>query len=350
MHTISRIIDYPECSSYNFNSYSKLVTSITNKLRKIDKDLITNDGALINIEELNEKIPESSRLVIDCHNDFLQDTVFVRQGNAPYLFVTLTGARNDINTLGSFRRWSYYPYYNGHMLSFLDPMFRKFPTLKLGWYYGTESFNLLQQLANIILIFAKHLNIENKNIIFFASSGGGTAALYLSSIIENSNCIAYNPQIFLTNWPYSNTFTKITGINLYKEDKFKRNNIVSLLLNNKKSKYFILENIQSEHDYSGQILKLSKELDIKLKYGIVSKDNIYIGLINVPSKTPHSAFESRNILFLMNFFMQNIMQNKEITPLEESMFLGFAELWAEHHTNMEKIVQLRKEVNSSNAT
>lgn len=347
MHTLSRIIDYPECSSYNYDSYFKIITNITNKSCKIDKSLIADNNLLINIEELNEKIPESSRFIIDCHNEFLQDTLFVRQGDAPYLFVSLTGARNDINTLGSFRRWSYYPYYNGHMLSFLDPMFRKFSTLKLGWYYGTESFNLLQQLANIILIFAKHLNIENKNIVFFASSGGGTAALYLSSIIENSNCIAYNPQIFLTNWPYSNMFTKITGINLYNEDKFKRNNIVSLLLNNKKSKYFIIQNIQSKLDYSGQILNLAKVLDMKLKYGIVKKDNIYVGLINVPSKTPHSAFESRSILFLMNFFMQNIMQNMEITPLEESMFLGMAELWAEHHTNMETIVQLRKKVNNN---
>ena len=346
MQTLSRIIDYPECSSYNYDSYSKIITNIKNESRNVDKSLIVDNDVSISIEELNEKIPDSSRFIIDCHNEFLQDTVFIKQGDVPYLFVTLTGARNDINTLGSFSRWSYYPYYNGHMLSFLDPMFRKFSTLKLGWYYGTESFNLLQQLANIILIFAKHLNIENKNIIFFASSGGGTAALYLSSIIENSNCIAYNPQIFLTDWPYSNIFMKITGINLYNKDKFKRNDIVSLLLNNKNSKYFIIQNIQSELDYSGQILNLAKVLDVKLKYGIVNKDNIYIGLINVKSKRAHSAFESRSILFLINFFMYNIMKNKKITHLEESMFLGLAELWAEHHTNKEAIVKLREKYNN----
>lgn len=345
MEPLFKELHYPALNKYKFKRYLSLIDDIDTNSREFDKEVLKISHP-ITLENIKKSLPSKGRFLIDCGSPFPTDTLFIpsSENSAPYLFVTLSGARSRSVLEANFNRWSYYTYLNGHMLSFLDPMLSKYPDLLLGWFYGTESFNLLAQLAEIIETFAKSLNIDNQHIIFWSSSGGGSAALYLTAIIQGSSCLVYNPQIFLEEWPYAPEFTSITGIDLKKKDIFHRNNVAALMRQNTTSNFFIIGNVRGKNDFNGQLQKFANLFDIYPSIGITQKKNIVLGTVSVESERPHAAFESKELIVFLLYFLQKILENAPLTSQDNLLFQGVSQLWNSHHKTKSTIGILRQRI------
>lgn len=73
-------------------------------------------------------------------------------------------------------------------------------SLELGWYLGQSNSDYIHSIAKLVTNTASELNIDNESITFYGSSGGGYAALILSTLLIGSNSISINPQIILKNY------------------------------------------------------------------------------------------------------------------------------------------------------
>jgi len=73
--------------------------------------------------------------------------------------------------------------------------------LSLGWGYGRNDRWYLQDIAFLLRIILTKLNINERDTLFFGSSGGGTTASYLAAIF-GSKATVINPQLnVLCYWP-----------------------------------------------------------------------------------------------------------------------------------------------------
>ena len=104
---------------------------------------------------------------------------------------------------------------------------------------------------------ASKSGIGNSNIIFYGSLTGGNVSIYCAHKLEGSAAIAWNSQFRISDFHYCKTFEKITGLDVV-NDTLNRNDISEMVLNNKKSRFILLENRQSEIDVQ-QIEKLLGE-------------------------------------------------------------------------------------------
>lgn len=344
MEPLFKEIHYPALNKYRFRKYTLLIDELNTTSRMCNKKILKTCYP-ITLESIRNNLPPKGRYLIDCNSPFPTDTLFIpsSENTAPYLFITLSGARGR-SSEARFSRWSYYTYLNGHMLSFLDPMLSKYSDLLLGWFYGTESFNLLAQIAEIIKTFAKNLNIDNQHIIFWSSSGGGSAALYLTAIIQGSSCLVYNPQFFLEEWPYAPEFMSITGIDLKKTDIFQRNNVVTLMQKNTESKFFIIGNIRGKNDFNGQIQKFANLFNMRPSIGITQKKNITLGTINVDTLHPHGAFETKEFIVFLLYFLQKILENSPLTIQDNLLFQGVSQIWNSHYKTQTTIGLLKQQL------
>ena len=133
---------------------------------------------------------------------------FFHKGKSSVLYVMFGGSRTRsggkaLAPLPSFYRWSWYQETDASLVSLEDPMFYTFPECTLGWYYGTKEEDYRQYCARCIGKIAELLNIENKDIVLYGSSGGGTAAIGVSRYLTGCSVVAINPQIFLEKYPYT---------------------------------------------------------------------------------------------------------------------------------------------------
>ncbi|MFQ1995832.1 hypothetical protein [Aeromonas sp. 602826] len=73
-------------------------------------------------------------------------------------------------------------------------------TLELGWYLGAKNSNYIHKIAKLVAEISHELNITNDSIIFYGSSGGGYAAIILSTFLVGSRAISINPQTILKKY------------------------------------------------------------------------------------------------------------------------------------------------------
>lgn len=198
------------------------------------------------------------------------------------LFVLFGGARNiNAKNLYPFPRWSYFPFMPGNVLSIVDPMFYKFPNLKLGWYYGTKDYCLLQTTSTIIKKIQKQLQISDKETIFIGSSGGGYASLEISKYFNNTTHLAINPQIRIDRYNDNTNFSYITGIDLNDRDPYGRNTTDDFIATNKNCEYIIIQNARDESHCIGQLFPFLQKMGITaLNIGINKYNNITLWIFN----------------------------------------------------------------------
>lgn len=100
------------------------------------------------------------------------------------LHVAFSGARrpdHDYFTNPGISRWTYHKIFNGCLLGIDDPMYQKYPDIKLAWYYGDRNHFYLRNALKVVRHVAKLNGINAGDITFFSSSGGRYAALMCSS-------------------------------------------------------------------------------------------------------------------------------------------------------------------------
>lgn len=127
--------------------------------------------------------------------------LFRNETKSKKLYVFFSGFVNRQQTqLPAFHRWSWHNQFDGHTLYISDPMLEETTNLGLGWYIGSCEIDLINLLGDLVNDVARNLNVDECNIIFYGSSGGGFAAIRMLSLFSNAASISINPQTTLTSF------------------------------------------------------------------------------------------------------------------------------------------------------
>ena len=246
------------------------------------------------------------------------------------MFVIFSGSRDiDTDKLPVFKRWSYYRFIDSIVLNIADPMFYKYENLNLGWYYGNQNESYIEYLSEIIKKIQSLFQIQDNNLFFFGSSGGGYVALQLSMYFKNTIHIAINPQISISKYYYASKFTQKTGINLQIKDFFRRNETDQIIIERIKqnlNKFIIVQNVKDEHDCSIHLFPLLNKLDIGfLHFGINSFNSLYVWLYSCLGG--HNAQGDQYIFSYILYLANKISRNGEVTHLDDFIFKSISIFW-----------------------
>lgn len=85
-----------------------------------------------------------------------------------------------------------------HLLFLADPTLDLSPTLRSGWYIGTRDWDATQALGGFVRNTAQKLGATR--ILFVGSSGGGFAALAMTTYLPGSMALAFSPQTKVTRF------------------------------------------------------------------------------------------------------------------------------------------------------
>ena len=220
----------------------------------------------------------------------------------------------------TFTRWSYFPFMSGNVLSIIDPMYYKYPNLKLGWYYGTKDYCLLQTIAAIIKKIQLQLHISDTNITFIGSSGGGYTALEISKYFSGTTHIAINPQIRIARHRYSDEFRRITNVDLNSYDSYGRNTTDNFISKNKDCTYVIIQNARDNHQCAEHLFPFLQGKGISsLQLCINRFDNLTIWLYNCFDKKNNAHnYVGDQFIFSLMLLLQHIKELK--APLIEFLY------------------------------
>lgn len=307
--------------------YSPCIINKNSQNIKIDKSIINQKTICFdNIEYQN--LNEQHRFYTEKYGYHFE--FFLYKKDSPKLYVVLGGARTSNGKkrdIPYFNRWSYYEFLDGSLLVVEDPMFYKYSELLLGWFYGTQNENGCREgLIELIRQITNMLHVSNENLYFYSSSGGGTVAIYLASLLKKSTAITINPQIDLASWNYSKSFCRITGINLYEKDKFSRNDIVSQIKNCKESNFVILVNMESENDKK-QLEYFSNKYNCSPSLGLNQYENLIIWEYRAKVQMPHTAFETKE-LFWPIIYLGDILKKGESIHSYDEIYAMIGDLWS----------------------
>ena len=328
------------CSNDIHNSFSTTINNARANFYGFNKDLVSHkisyNSALKN---------ESGQFDVELDGYYLQCFYYNNVYAEDHLVIGLNGARpfeqqqeDPTNEKPKFKRWSYYPLYNGCYLNIDDPMFKKFPRLLLGWYYGSKETSALSPVIKLVKTFMDEMKIPSKNVKFFSSSGGGYACILSSIMLPGSISISINPQIYIQKFSYSKAFKKITGIDLNQEDALLRNNLSENIKNNSKSKHFIIVNTECYHDMKDHLVPFSKEMGMELRYGLSIKNNVLIWCYQACGASakidPHVSYETKHIYAVIDYIadrFQNSLLTEDNVEQYQSLVLLTNEFWFEHY-------------------
>ena len=102
-----------------------------------------------------------------------------------------------------FQRWSWAKYFPGHCLYVSDPCLFMKHDLALGWYCGTEAFDVMESIARRIDAVRATLAVAENRVFGYGSSGGGYAALRLLTFAPQAAAIAINPQTSIPDYQFN---------------------------------------------------------------------------------------------------------------------------------------------------
>lgn len=300
------------------------------KLYNADKSLLEGDVFRLDIN--NIKVIPDGKIRIDINNARFE--CFFHAANSKKLFVILDGARTGggvVRPIPIYSRWSWYPFVDVNWLCIEDPMYYKYDNLLLGWFWGDEANNYRGYVALIAAKIATYLGIKKDDVVFYGSSGGGTAAIHSAALYGGGVAVSINGQI---NFEYCHqdivNFINITGIDIHKPDKENRNDLCRVMQSKTDTKYLIIENCLSRWDYDDHLLYLCTKTGIHPTLGIEQHNNIVTWLYEAPGKKPHVAFDDRNIFFAIKFLAELIKNGEDINKYKP-LYQLFGEFWYERY-------------------
>lgn len=139
----------------------------------------------------------SSELGVSRYRIRLQDSslldFLLRRTDSEELIVSLHGATDRLKySLPRFEWYGTLTSMRSSALFLADPALYSHPDIQLGWYLGTRNFDLHAYLADMVQTVAG--KIGARRIVISGLSGGGFAALQVSSMIPGSTALVYNPR------------------------------------------------------------------------------------------------------------------------------------------------------------
>jgi len=181
--------------------------------------------------------------------------------------------------------------------------------ISLGWGQGTIDRFYLKDIAIILMKIFKKLKFNQKNVLFYGSSGGGFMSLILAGYVKGSTALVNNPQTILTNWipvPVNQVFSlSYPGYSReYIEKHFGyRINVIDFY---KKIKYvpniYFLQNVAFEFDVKNHLMPFIsqlKEMDENLAVNTIQIDLYY------DKKAGHAAVGKNETIGYINKIKPN---------------------------------------------
>lgn len=111
------------------------------------------------------------------------------------LFIFFSGdILREKNAPPVYQRWSWATHFPGNCLFFSDPSLKLSNKLGLSWYSGSEDADPMPNIACIVNKICSYLEIDEKDIVTYGSSGGGFAAIRFLLFSNCSTAVAINPQ------------------------------------------------------------------------------------------------------------------------------------------------------------
>lgn len=127
---------------------------------------------------------------------------------SPRLIIMASGAYDaEKSQLPNLQRHSWMNEIEGNVIYFNDPTLY-LEKINLGWGQRTEKDFYLKNIAEMITIFAKKMNINQEHILFYGSSAGGYMSLVLAGYIEKTSVLINNPQTIVPNY-FAGAVTKM---------------------------------------------------------------------------------------------------------------------------------------------
>ncbi len=304
-----------------------------------DSALVEAQAVEFNVEGGN--LP-SSRFFASIGSAYFEG--FFNKGRQKRLIVFFSGARTrnngrDVAPYPTFSSWSWYSKTSASVLCLDDPMYHTYPSLALGWFYGTENEDYRQNTALLICKIASLLGIDNSDIVLYGRSGGGTAAICISAFIEGSSAVAINPQLDIENYRFNKDFSEITGINPSDEAFKARNDFEKIIRGNPDNTFMIISNLASETDYDVDLKYLKSRFALDLKYGVCSCDNLFLWIYYACGETnPHNAFDNPA---LFRMIITALECAKEAGGIPSSIISFANDYWAERY----ELLSRKREIN-----
>jgi len=331
---------------FSWENYLNDVTEARNK-KCANKDLIAKASKEFLID--GSDLPET-KFYTDIGTAHIEG--FFKQGKSKKLFIFFGGSRSrnggrDRAPLPTFSRWSWYTDTDASILSLEDPMYYTYPDCILGWFYGTETEDYRRQCAKCIKKIANQLEIENKNLIFYGGSGGGTAAIAVSAFFPGAVCVAINPQLDLEHY-YPNSvqrFEESTGLKITGSECSRERCLAAEIVKkaSPENKFIILTNLHSSHDFKVQLKSFCEALEITPEYGIKQTGNVINWIFDAyGAMSEHSSFENRTIFKTIEFLIECINNNADVKETA-SFFKMINEFYFERYDLLRKNVILTNE-------
>lgn len=313
--------------------------------RKPDESAVMQDASEFKLE--SNELP-SNRFYTDINTAHLE--CFFKQGSIDYLVVFFSGARTraggSMAPYPTFSSWSWYKDVNASILCIDDPMYKTFPEMEIGWYYGTQTDDFRYDISLLIVKIAKLLGVRNKHIILYGRSGGGTAAIAISNFMKGCCVCSINAQIDLQTYShYAEQFVKYPGIDIYTSEEFKkRNDFAGVIKNNPENTYLLITNIFSQSDAERSIPYLIRHFDADIKYGISSYSNLHSWVYSAWGvSNAHNSFDSVpifKIILEIIIALSNGASAEDVNILAESA----NDYWFERYNNVVKQDRYEKQV------
>ncbi len=206
------------------------------------------------------------------------------------VLVTLTagGGNSWKRESPKFHRWKYKAWTDAHVLSIDDPMAWELKYMP-GWFYGTADTPFYSLAAELVRRIIDSLSIDDPKIMIIGSSSGGTAAVYISSVIGMpSTVISINGQVAPSEHRSYARLLNAIGKKRGYDDPFNRGDLSHIIIEHPENRYILLENIAGGEDYNG-LNSLSSKLGIEPEYGIGRNGNLVTWLYYSPALRPHKA-------------------------------------------------------------
>lgn len=239
------------------------------------------------------------------------------------LFVFLSGGREPSNNgfkdkLPRFKRWSFYKYLDGDTLVIDDPMYRDWPDLQIGWFYGDKNHSYCTEVVNLVKLWAKNLSIgSERDICFYGSSSGGYAAVYCAACFKNASCVAINPQLILNNDAYKSTFERIVNVKFSDDDIYNRNKLLALM-DGYCGKMLIVQNIQDFSHCKNHFVPFCRGYGFNPKFGITSYNRIITYVYNADGG--HVAYENK---YMVSMLLKLIYDDISVNDI----YINFSFIW-----------------------
>lgn len=334
------------------NVMDKLIEENQNRrsrIKKYDNGLICENNRRIRYEDLLDEHINNGRIKIK-YKETEYESIFIRQTSEKIaekkLYVILNGYR-PANAGAVFKRWTWYTFIDGDLLNIDDPMCNKdYPELCLGWYWGNKEISYRHEIVEIVKQFIAKYGYGK--VVYYASSGGGSAALHCAQIHEGSTSIVINPQIDLSLHVYYPKFHEITQIDVMENDIYHRNSMWNIKAF-KKSNFIFCENMLAKSDRI-QVTYLLEKMGIKdLHMGInrISSNGI-LWLYEAEGISPHDSQEwpamFQPIIELDKLFSDQDTLKSDYNALIEKNYLGLTELWYEQFHMQQEIKRMNRKI------